>query len=291
MEKLIITVAVTGSLPKKKDTPHVPITPAEIVEAGVRCEAAGASIIHVHVRNPEDESPSTAYHLFEEACQGLRERTRLIVQISTGGRAGMAYEQRCERLKLKPEMASLTTGSVNFPDSVYENSPQLIEFLARDMLRYGIKPEMEIFDTSMINNALELQKKGLALPPLHFNFVMGLKGAIPATIANLVHLSSSIPAGSTWTVSGIGAAQLPMNMHAILMGGHVRVGLEDNIYYRKGVLASNEMLVERIVRLASEFGRAVASPDEARRILSLPAAQPRGDEIPAAASEPAPSGR
>ncbi|MDX2455341.1 3-keto-5-aminohexanoate cleavage protein, partial [Desulfosarcina sp.] len=132
MEKLIITVAPTGSLPRKKDNPHVPITPEEIVACGVRCEAAGASIIHVHVRNLEDESPSTDYGLFKEACEGLRSKTRLIVQISTGGRAGVAYEQRSNRLHLKPEMASLTTGSVNFPDSVYENSPQLIEALARD---------------------------------------------------------------------------------------------------------------------------------------------------------------
>lgn len=269
MEKLIITVAATGSLPKKKQTPHVPITPAEIIEAGVRCESAGASVFHVHVRNPVDESPSTELHLFQEVYEGLKARTDLIIQISTGGRAGMAYEQRCARLQLKPEMASLTTGSVNFPDSVYENSPGLIESLARDMLRYGIKPEMEIFDLSMINNALELEKKGLAVAPLQFNFVMGLKGAIPARIEHLTHMRSSIPAGATWTVSGVGAAQLPMNVHAILMGGHVRVGLEDNIYYRKGELASNERLVERVVRLAGEFGREVARPDEARRILHL----------------------
>ena len=275
MEKLVITVAPTGSLPTKKMTPHVPITPSEIVDTAIRCESAGASIVHVHVRNPQDESPSPEYHLFEETCAGLRAKTNLIVQISTGGRAGMAYEQRSERLKLRPEMASLTTGSVNFPNSVYENSPSLIEGLAKDMLEYGIKPEMEIFDTSMINNALELVKKGLAVVPLHFNFVMGLKGAIPATIENFVHLKNSIPANATWTVCGIGPAQLIMTAYGILMGGHVRVGLEDNIYYRRGELASNEMLVERIVRLAEEFGREVASPDEARRIMSLPQSDPR----------------
>jgi len=272
MEKLIITVAPTGSLPKRKNTPHVPITPAEIVETAVRCESAGASILHVHVRNPADESPSPNYELFEEVFTGLKAKTNLVIQISTGGRAGMAYEQRAERLKLQPEMASLTTGSVNFPNSVYENSPSLIEGLAKDMLQYGIKPEMEIFDTSMINNALELEKKGLAIKPLHFNFVMGLKGAIPASVENLVHLRSLIPAESTWNVSGIGPAQLVMNIHGLLMGGHVRVGLEDNIYYRRGELASNERLVERIVRLAEEFGRGIATPDEARNILNLPQA-------------------
>ncbi len=269
MEKLIITVAPTGSLPKRKNTPHVPITPAEIVETAIRCESAGAAILHVHVRNPVDESPSPDYKLFEEVHEGLKAKTDLIVQISTGGRAGMAYEQRAERLKLRSEMASLTTGSVNFPNSVYENSPSLIAGLAKDMLHYGIKPEMEIFDTSMINNALELEKQGLAAAPLHFNFVMGLKGAIPATIENLVHLKNSIPRDATWNVSGIGAAQLVVNVHGILMGGHVRVGLEDNIYYRRGELASNEQLVARIVRLANELGREVASPSEARDILRL----------------------
>jgi 3-keto-5-aminohexanoate cleavage enzyme len=272
MQKLIITVATTGSLPKKKNNPDVPITPSEIIETGVRCEAAGASIIHVHVRSLDDESPSTDYTLFEEVYDGLKSQTNLIIQISTGGRAGMAYEQRCERLKLKPEMASLTTGSVNFPDSVYENSPELIDKLAADMRKYGVKPEMEIFDTSMINNALALVEKDLAAPPLHFDFVMGLKGAIPATVENLVHLKNSIPPKSTWTTTGIGPAQLVMNTHAILMGGHTRVGLEDCIYYRRGELATNERMVERIVRLSGEFGREVATPDEAREILHLPRA-------------------
>ncbi len=269
MEKLIITAAVTGSLPTRAKTPHVPITPAEIVEAGVRCEQAGAAVIHVHARNPQDESPSTDVRLFEEMYNGLKARTKLIVQISTGGRAGMAYENRSDRLELRPEMASLTTGSVNFPDSVYANSPELITRLATDMQRLGIKPEMEIFDVSMIRNAVELAERGLAETPLHFDFVMGLKGAIPATIENLVHLKNSIPAGSTWTVAGIGPAQLAVNTHAILMGGHVRVGLEDNIYLRKGELAPNERFVERMVKMAGELGRAVATPDEARRIMHL----------------------
>jgi len=270
VEKLIITVAPTGSVPKRKNNPHVPITPKEIVETGVRCEAAGASVFHIHARNPVDESPSPEYSIFEETYLGLKERTNLILQISTGGRAGLAYETRCDRLKLRPEMASLTTGSVNFPDSVYENSLSLIEALARDMIRYGIKPEMEIFDLAMIANAMDLVQKGLAVPPLHFDFVMGLKGAMPASIENLVHLKNSIPRDATWTVAAIGASQLVMGIHAILMGGHVRVGLEDNLYYKKGELATNERLIERIVKLAGEVGREVATPDEARKILQLP---------------------
>ncbi len=269
MEKLIITVAPTGSVPRKKMNPHIPITPGEIIAEGVRCEAAGASLFHIHARNPEDESPSTEYGLFEEIHSGLKEKTKLILQISTGGRAGMSYEKRCERLKLRPEMASLTTGSVNFPETIYENSPMLIESLARDMVQYGIKPEMEIFDLGMIANALDLVAKGLASPPLHFDFVMGVKGAMPATIENLVHVKNTIPRDATWTVAGIGSAQLTLAVHAILMGGHVRVGLEDNIYYRRGELATNARLVGRMVRLAGELGREVASPEESRQILHL----------------------
>jgi len=269
MQKLIITVAPTGSLPTKEMTPHVPITPQEIIETGIRCESAGASIIHVHARDPLDGSSSNRYPVFEEIYQGLKEKTNLIIQISTGGRAGMAYEQRCERLRLRPEMASLTTGSVNFPNSVYENSPELIKALARDMLDLGIKPEIEVFDVSMINNGVLLAQEGLILRPLHFDFVMGLKGAIPAGIDHLVHLKNSIPHDATWTVAGVGPAQLPMNLHAVMMGGHVRVGLEDNIYYKRGKLATNEALVERMVRFSGELGREVATPDQAREILHL----------------------
>ena len=149
-------------------------------------------------------------------------------------------------------------------------APGLIKNLATEMQTYGIKPEMEIFDVSMINNGLSLVKKGLVTPPLHFDFVMGLPGAIPATIDNLVHLVRGIPDQSTWSAAGIGPAQLIMNTHAILMGGHTRVGLEDCIYYRRGELTTNERMVERIVRLAGELGREIATPDEARQILNLP---------------------
>ena len=269
MNKLIITVAPTGSIPTKEMSPYVPITPDEIIETGVRCEALGASIFHIHARNPIDQSPSPDYRIFQEIHEGLKGSTNMILQISTGGRAGMSYELRSARLKLRPEMASLTTGSVNFPTSVYENSPQLIKALAKDMIANNVKPEMEIFDLSMVSNAMDLVEEGLAISPLHFDFVMGLKGAITATIENLIHLKNSIPVDATWSVAAIGRHQIIMNTHAILMGGHVRVGLEDNINYRKGELATNEQMVERVVRIAGELGREVASPDEARLILNL----------------------
>ena len=268
MEKLIITVAPTGSIPKKKDTPHVPVTVEEIVTCALHCEDEGASIVHIHIRD-EDENPSDDPRIFHEIVNRIRERSNLIVQVSTGGRAGTDLESRIQRLQMRPEMASLTTGSVNFPNSAYVNPPDLIEALAKEMYRLAIKPEMEVFDLSMINNAVTLADRKLANRPLHFNFVMGLRGAMPAKLEHLVHLSNGLPAESTWTVSGIGAAQLKMNLHAVLMGGHVRVGLEDNIYYKKGELATNERLVERIVRLSKELGREVATPDEARKILSI----------------------
>lgn len=268
MEKLIITVAPTGSIPKKKDTPHVPVTIEEIVSCALRCEDEGASIVHIHIRD-EDENPSDDPRIFHEIVNRIRARSDLIIQVSTGGRAGTDLESRIQRLQMCPEMASLTTGSVNFRTSAYVNPPDLIEALAKEMHRLAIKPEMEIFDLSMINNAVALADRSLTDKPLHFNFVMGLQGAMPAKIGHLVHLATGLPAESTWTVSGIGAAQLKMNLHAVLMGGHVRVGLEDNIYYKKGELATNERLVERIVRLSKELGREVATPDEARKILGL----------------------
>ncbi len=269
MEKLIITVAPTGSVPTKKNNPHIPITPEEIIQTGINCEKAGASIIHIHARNPVDETPSTDFTIFQEIYQGLKKETNLIIQISTGGRAGTEYEKRSKRLRLKPEMASLTTGSVNFASAIYENSPDLIKALAQDMKALNIKPEVEVFDVSMIQNALYLADQGLIPKPIHFDFVMGLKGAIPATIENLVHLKNTIPAEMTWTVAGIGASQLPMCTHAILMGGHTRVGLEDCIYYTKGIPATNEQLVERVAKLSDMMGRPIATVNDARNILGL----------------------
>ena len=267
-DKLIITVAPTGSVPKKAHTPHVPVTTDEIAADALRCETAGASILHIHTRD-EQENPSDDPARFVEVVEALKGRTRLILQISTGGRAGVGFESRQKRLAAGGEMASLTTGSVNFPNSAYVNPPELIEGLAKEMLRLSIKPEIEVFDLSMLHNGIALFEKGLVPAPLHFNFVMGLKGAMPARVEHLVHLVGFLPKDATWNVSGVAAAQLPMAVHAILMGGHVRVGLEDNIYYRKGELATNERLVERIVQISRIIGREVATPDEARQILHI----------------------
>ncbi|MFC2164299.1 3-keto-5-aminohexanoate cleavage protein [Acidobacteriota bacterium] len=269
MEKLIITVAATGNVPTKEMNPHLPVTPEEIVDTAIRCREAGASIIHVHARD-ETGKPTLDPEVFTQIHQLISQNTDIIVQISTGGRAGMDTEARAAAVRrIRPELASLTTGSLNFPDRVYENPSSVIEHLAQAMKESGTKPEMEIFEPGMIANALALVAKELVTPPLHFDFVLGNRGSIPATAKNLVFLRDLIPPSSTWTVAAIGRHQLPMTVVAIGMGGHVRVGLEDNLYFRKGELASNEQLVERVARIAAEAERPIASPDEAREILSL----------------------
>ena len=270
MNPLIITVAVNGSLPSKEMNPHVPITPEEIAETAVRCRQAGAAMVHTHARDAAGR-PTLDPDVFRRIHQLTSKRSDVIVQLSTGGRADLNAEARGEPVRrIRPEMASLTTGSVNFPDQVYANSEEVVEHLAGVMKEAGTKPEMEIFEAGMIDNAQRLIDKGLITPPLHFDFVMGIRGGQPATARMLTFLSESITSDATWTVAGVARGQLPMAGLAILMGGHVRVGLEDNIFYRRNELATNEQLVARIKRLADEFGRPVATPDEAREILGLP---------------------
>ena len=269
MSKLIITVAPTGSIPTKKMNPHVPITPEEIIETGVRCERLGASIIHVHARNPVDESPSTDFAIFEEIYNGLKARTDLIIQISTGGRAGTSYEERNERLKLSPEMASLTTGSVNFPNSVYANSPDLIDSLAADMQRLKIKPEMEIFDVSMVNNALALVQKNLVDPAPSFRFCPGLKRRAACYHRKPGAFKKFNSSGCHLVSSGYRARTVDHGHPCHPDGRACRVGLEDNIFFQKGDPASNERLVERMIDLAKILGRPVATPEEARALLNL----------------------
>jgi len=269
VSKLIITAALVGAEVTREQTPYVPYTPLEIAEEAYRCHQAGASIVHIHVRD-KDGKPSQDTEIFRETMRLIREKCDIIVQISTGGAVTATAEERVAPLVLRPEMATLTTGTCNFGDDVFMNSPAIVESIAKALQQHGVKPEVEVFEVGMIQNALNLVKKGLLSEPLHFDFVLGVPGAMPATAKNLLHLVESIPQGATWTVAGIGRAELPLGVMAIVLGGHVRVGFEDNIYYAKGVLAkSNAELVARIVRIARECQREVATPDEARRILSL----------------------
>lgn len=273
MEKLIITVATTGSVPRKKDTPHVPVTPDEIAETAYLCEQEGASIIHVHCRD-EDEGPTSRLDIFQETVDKIRKRTKLIVMTSTSGIAGQTDADRSAPLKTGPEMGSLTTGTLNFagrkPSIVYVNTIETIQFLAKTMHDLGIKPELEAFDVGFIQQGKKLIEAGLVREPSHFQLVMGVDGGVPATPANLIHMRNELPSTATYVVAGMSRMQLPMTTMAILLGGHVRVGLEDNLYLKKGVLARNEELVARARHLADDLQREVATPDEARRIMGLP---------------------
>lgn len=273
MDKLIITAAMVGAEVTREDNPNLPLTPEEIARAAEEAWRAGASIIHLHVRDEQGRATQSAA-VFKQAMDLIRQRCDAIVQVSTGGAVGMTAEERLQPVTLNPEMATLTTGTVNFGSDVFCNAPKDIEAFARAMKERGVKPEIEVFDVGMIGSAMALVKKGLVSQPLHFDLVMGVPGGIPGTPKDLLHLVESLPQGSTWTVAGIGRTELPLGVMAIIMGGHVRVGFEDNVYYSRGVPAdSNAQLVERVARLARELGREVAKPDEARAILGLPRRQ------------------
>jgi uncharacterized protein (DUF849 family) len=271
----IITVAITGSVPTKKDSPAVPITVPEQIESTHAAYEAGAALVHVHVRN-DDGTTTSDPDKFGRFLAGIRKHCPdMIVQFSTGGRSGSGKE-RGGMLHLRPEMASLTTGSVNFAKIIYENHPALINELAVSMLEHDIKPEVEIFDLAMLYNAAKLVAEGLLKPPAHVQFVLGIPGALPADREvlefELVQLERMLP-GATWTAAGIGRHQLRVNEWSLELGGHCRTGLEDNVRFDKERLASsNAELVKRVADLTEKFGRSVATPAEARRILGLKAA-------------------
>ena len=268
MDPLIITVAPVGAELTPDQTPHLATTPKALGEVARTCREAGASIIHVHCRN-DDGTNTHEVGRFKQAYDAIREQSDLIVQFSTGGAIGMTPEERASVLELRPEMATLTCGTVNFGDDVFENSFPIMRGILAKMHEFGVRPELEIFDKGHLSNARRLEKEGLLTFPQHVDFVLGVPGGLDASVQNLADLVDALPMGCTWSVAGIGRMQLPMAMAALAMGGHVRVGLEDNIYYSKGRLATNAELVARVVRLASELGRPVATPDEARGILGL----------------------
>jgi len=269
LDKLIITVALTGNVPTKKMNPNLPVTPTEIAADVNLCADAGAALFHVHARDYE-QKPTLDITVYRRIVAAVKKKAPdVILQLSTGARAGTDPEARVNPVRLLPEMASFTTGSNNLPGIVYANSPEFISYLATVFRDTGVKPEIEVFEAGMINNATFLQKKGLIAAPLHFDFVLGAPGAMPASVKNLVFLSESIPAGSTWTVAGIGKFEISMAVAAIVMGGHVRIGLEDNLKMPGGSPASNPRLVEKIVAIAREVGRDIANPAEARKILAL----------------------
>jgi uncharacterized protein (DUF849 family) len=270
----IITVAITGAIPRKADTPAVPITPSEQIESTHEAFEAGATVAHIHVRNP-DESPSSDPALFAQVQEGIvKHCPGMIVQFSTGGR-GRDQSQRGSMLYLKPDMASLATGSVNFAKVIYENSPQLVEDLATSMLTYSVKPEIEVFDVAMLYNARNLADRGLLKRPCQVQFVMGIPNALPPRrklLEFLVGELKELMPDATWSAAGIGRSQLEINRWCLELGGHVRTGIEDNIKFDKDRLArSNAELVSRVAAICGEYGRHAADATTARQILGLPA--------------------
>ncbi len=269
MSKVIITVAPVGAETTRGDNPNLPLTPEEIAEDVHLAWKSGAAIAHLHARDSNGEGTQEP-EVYRRAMEAIRRRCDIIIQVSCGGTVGMTAEERAAPLSLKPEMATLTTGSVNFGEEVFANPYPLIVEFAKMMTERGVKPEVEVFDSGMLQTALVLMDKGILSPPVHFDFVLGVPGGMAATPRNLVHLVEGLPSGATWTVAGIGRHELPMAAMAVAMGGHVRVGFEDNVYYEKGRLAeSNAELVERVARIAGELGRGVATPNEARSMLGL----------------------
>lgn len=282
MERLIITAALTGAQQGKEANPNLPEQPHEIIEQALECWNAGAAIVHIHARD-ERGRPTANPHIFQEIVDGIRAKSEVVICLSTGGAAKIPLHERVGMVPaLRPELASFNIGSTMtgrydfkekrwVSDFTLAQSYSELEYIARTMLEAGTKPEIEIYDPGMINNALLLHDVGVLKSPLHFSFVMGIPGQINApTPKHLLFLSELIPCGSTWQAIGIGVHQFPIITMAMLMGGHVRVGMEDNLYISRGVLAErNAQFVEKAVRIAEELGRSVATPQEARSILGL----------------------
>lgn len=271
-DKLIITAAITGSRIMRDVAPHIPYTPEEIVTSSLECWNAGAAMVHIHVRDPQTGLGTLDLELFRQVVTPLRERTDLVLCLTTSGIAGrnLPYDQRLAPLDLQPELASFDAGSINLGGGVFSNPPDFLDMAAKEMKAKGVKPEIEIFDSGMMVTALRMRDEGKLDDPLHFQFVLGTPWGAPATPKTLLYLHEQMPAHATWSVIGIGKGHLPMSMMGLILGGHIRVGMEDNIYYERGVLAkTNAQFVERIGRIARAYGRDLASPDEARVLLGL----------------------
>lgn len=272
-EKIIITVAVTGSRPTKEMNPAVPYSPKEIIESAIDSYKAGAAIAHIHVRDPKTGKPDFKVELFKEILEGIRERCDMLVNLTTSGlfiEGSDIIDQRLQPVNLRPDLCSLDIGSLNFQDRVFINTPQWAEKAAKYMKEKGVKPEIEVFDVGHIYQAIDLIEKGLIDDPPYFQLCMGVKWGIEASPENLIFMRNKLPKNAKWSVLGIGRFQLPMITMGILLGGNIRVGFEDNIYISKGKLAkSNAEMVEQAVDLVQRLGCEVANPTEARNILNL----------------------
>ncbi|MCG8337244.1 MAG: 3-keto-5-aminohexanoate cleavage protein [Proteobacteria bacterium] len=269
--KTIITVAPTGAWPSKKDNPAIPLTPQEIADDVYDCWQGGAAVAHLHMR--DDQGIGTMdEEKFRETVELIRERCDIVLNLTTSGELNASDEKRMAHLQaLKPELGSYDAGSMNWAHTaVFLNPPDFLEKLGQTMIDSGVKPEIEIFDPGMMYNSFYYIKKGIIKEPAHYQFVLGAPGGIGATIENLVFLKGLLPENSTWSAFGIGKSATPIMLTTIALNGHLRVGMEDNVYYSKGVLAdSNRQFVEKAVRLVREADKEPATPDEARKILGL----------------------
>lgn len=266
---LIISCPIVGAELSKDDYPYLPTTPDELCQAAVEAVDQGASIIHLHVRD-ENGKPSQRIDIFEEVSQKIKSRCECILQYSTGGAVGTPLSERVAPLSLKPEMATLSMGSLNFGNDIFENTQDIIVGIAESMIEHNVMPELEIFDYGMMDTVDRFVKKGLIPGHYHIDFVLGVPGGMNGEIKSLIMLLDRISRDQTWTVAGVGRFQLPLATHAIMMGGNIRVGVEDNIFYRKGEMAkSNAQLIERFVKIAKLADREIATLDQARQILRL----------------------
>lgn len=274
MKPLIITTALTGAETTREYQPNLPITPNEQAACAKACFEAGSRVLHLHVRE-DDGRPSQRLERFEEAITKIRKAVpEMVIQISTGGAVGAPFEERMAPLQLKPDMATLNAGTLNFGDQVFINEPKDIVRLAEKFKEENVAPEIEVYESGMIDSVAKLVKKGhITHTPLHVQFVLGVPGGMSGKPKNVLymaeHLQEEIPT-ATWGIAGIGRWHMPCSTIALAMGGHIRVGFEDNIYYHKGELAkSNEQLVARIARMAKDYGRPLATPQQTREILGL----------------------
>lgn len=273
MDKTIISVAVVGGGPTKEMNPAVPYTPKEIADAAIECCAAGAAITHIHVRDPDTGIVCSRIELFQEVVERIREKCDIVINLTTSGaniKGENVIEERLEPLQLRPEICSFDVGSMNTMRGAFINSPEWNQVAPRRMREMGVKPEIEAFDMGHMRQALDLIDQGLFEEPPFVQFCMGVRWGIEGTVENLLMMKSLLPPGIPWSVLGVGKTQLPMIAMGILLGGHVRVGFEDNIYLRRGVLLkSNAEMVEVAANLIRHLQREVATPDEAREILGI----------------------
>ena len=268
-EELILTAAIVGAELTRAQTPHLPITPQEVADEAARCREAGAAVIHLHVRNPDGSNTQSSAR-FAEVIDAIRKKCDCIIQPTTGGAVGMSIDERSGPLACKPEMATLNCGTINFGDDVFINSRPEIRQLAAKLRAAGAMPELECYEVGHVEEALALAAEGVIVKPLHFQFVLGVKGAIPAREDVVHYLRSLVPRDATWAVAATGRFQQPMTELAIRLGGHARVGLEDNIYLGKGVLSEGSApLVARAASYARSVGRTPVDPQRARQLLGL----------------------